>query len=83
MNPWLAAAVALLPVLAAAGWVTATAGIGGRLVALEFASIVAFFMLMLLAVAYGQPSFIDLALTLAILSLPATFAYAHFLELWL
>jgi multisubunit Na+/H+ antiporter MnhF subunit len=83
MNLWLTAAVALLPALAAAGILAATAGVSERLIALEFATVVGLFMLMLLAVGYDQPSFIDLGLTLVLLSFPGTIAYAHFLERWL
>jgi multisubunit Na+/H+ antiporter MnhF subunit len=54
-----------------------------RLVALEFATAICLFMLMVLSVGYDQPSFIDLSLTLVFLSFPGTVAYAHFLERWL
>lgn len=83
MNLWLTTAGALLPALAAAGALAATAGVSDRLVALEFATAVGFFMLMLRAGGYDQPSFIDLGLTLVLLSYPRTIAYAHFLERWL
>ena len=83
MNLWLTAAAALLPVLAAAGILAATAGASDRLVALEFASAIGLFILMLSAVGYDQPSFIDLGLTLVLLSFPGSIAYAHFLERWL
>ena len=83
MNIWLTAALALLPALAAAGALAATGDIPNRFVAVELASTLVVFMLMLLSVGYDQPSFIDLAITLALLSFPATLAYAHFLERWL
>jgi multisubunit Na+/H+ antiporter MnhF subunit len=73
----------LLPALAAAGALAATAGVSDRLVALEFATAVGFFMLVLGAVGYDQPSLIDLGLTLVLLSYPGTIAYAYFLERWL
>ena len=83
MNLWLTAVLGLLPALAAAGWVAATADVENRFVALELASTFAVFILMLLAVGYDQPSFVDLALTLVLLSFPGAFAYAHFLERWI
>ncbi|MBV8736368.1 MAG: hypothetical protein JO007_03740 [Alphaproteobacteria bacterium] len=83
MNLWLTAAVALLPALAAAGWVAAVADIENRFVALELGSTLTVFMLMLLSVGYDQPSFIDLGLTVVLLSFPGALAYAHFLERWL
>jgi multisubunit Na+/H+ antiporter MnhF subunit len=83
MNLWLAAALALLPPLAAAGWVAATADLENRLAALELASTLAVFMLVLLSAGYDQPSFVDLGLTLVLLSFPGALAYAHFLERWI
>lgn len=83
MNIWLTAALALLPALAAAGVLAAAGDIPNRFVAIEFASTIAVFMLMLLSAGYDQPSFIDLAITLTLLSFPAALAYAHFLERWL
>ena len=83
MNLWLTAAVALLPALAAAGFIAALADLENRLVALELASTTTVFMLMLLSVGYDQSSFIDLGLALVLLSFPGTLAYAHFLERWI
>ena len=83
MNIWLTVAVGLLPPLAAAGWLAATADLANRLVALELAGTVTAFALMLLSVGYGQPSFIDLALTLVLLSFVGSLTYLHFVERWL
>jgi multisubunit Na+/H+ antiporter MnhF subunit len=83
LNIWLTAAVALLPGLAAAGWMVALSDLGNRLVALELGTTIAVFALMLLSVGYDQPSFIDLGLTLVLLSFPGSLAYAHFLERWI
>lgn len=83
MNIWLTAAVALLPPLAATGLMAGAARAPNRLVGLLLASAIALFMLMLLSVGYDQPSFIDLGLTLVLLSFPGTIVYAHFLERWL
>lgn len=82
-NPWLAASLGLLPCLALCAAVAAAGGVAHRFVALQLAAIVVLFQLMLLAVGYAQPSFIDLALTTVLLSFPGTLAYAHFLERWL
>ncbi len=54
-----------------------------RLVSLEMAGTLSVLILMLLAEAYRQPSFFDLALTLAFLSLPAGLVFALFFERWL
>jgi multisubunit Na+/H+ antiporter MnhF subunit len=83
VNIWLTAALGLLPPLAAAGWLTATGNVANRLVALELASTLTVFALVLLSVGYGQPSFVDLALTLVLLSFAGTLVYVHFVERWL
>lgn len=83
MNIWLTAALGLLPPLAAAGWLTAMGNVANRLAALELASTVTVFALVLLSVGYGQPSFVDLALTLVLLSFAGTLVYVHFVERWL
>lgn len=83
MNVWLAAAIALLPALGGCAIVAIGGDLADRLVALELASSLTVFAVMLLIVAFDQPSFIDLALALALLSLPGSLAYAHFVERWL
>ena len=83
MNLWLTAVVALLPAFAAAGLMAAVGDLENRFVALELGTTLAVFMLMLLSVGFDQPSFIDLGLTLVVLSFPGTLAYAHFLERWI
>lgn len=83
MNAWLVAAIALLPPLAVA---VAAASFGMpsmRLVAVPFAGALVVLLLLLLPMAVAQPSFLDLALALAIASFPGLVVYAHFLERWL
>jgi multisubunit Na+/H+ antiporter MnhF subunit len=80
MNVWLAAAIALLPALGGCAVVAMIRDLADRLVALELATVITVFALMALIVAFDQPSFIDLALTLALLSLPGSLVYAHFVE---
>ena len=83
MNPWLATAIALVPAFGGCAVFAMRRNIADRLVALELATVLSAFMLILLTVAFDQPSFIDLALTLALLSLPGSLVYAHFVERWL
>jgi multisubunit Na+/H+ antiporter MnhF subunit len=83
VNIWLTATVGLLPPLAVAGWLTATGNLPNRLVALELAGTIAVFALVLLSVGYGQPSFVDLALALVLLSFTGALVYVHFIERWL
>ena len=83
MNVWLAAALALLPPFACGALLTIGGPAGGRLVAVQFASAIAVLILMLLAMAVDQRSFLDLALTLALVTYPGRLIYTHFLERWL
>jgi multisubunit Na+/H+ antiporter MnhF subunit len=54
-----------------------------RLVAMQLAGGIVALQLMLLSIAFATPSFADLSITLALLSIAGVFAYAHFLERWL
>ncbi len=84
MDIWLIAAIVLIVGgLIPCGIVIARAPIMDRLVSLEMAGILSVLVLVLLAEAYRQPSFFDLALTLALLSLPAGLVFALFFERWL
>jgi len=55
----------------------------GRLPAVSLAASLAVLLLLMLSFAIDQPSSIDLALTLALLSLPGTLIFALFEERWL
>ena len=54
-----------------------------RLIALQFFSTLAATQLVLLSIVYATEEFADLGVTLALLSIGGTLAYAHFLERWL
>ncbi|HLI16772.1 MAG TPA: monovalent cation/H+ antiporter complex subunit F [Rhodanobacteraceae bacterium] len=83
MSAWLIAALALLPALIV-GVVSAARGAAARrLVAIQFATSIAVLLLVVLDFAFDQPSSMDLALTLALLSLPGTLVLALFQERWL
>ncbi len=58
-------------------------GVGHRLAAVQMVSVIVCWVLVELSFAFGQPSFLDLALTLGLLSLPGTLVFAVFLEFWL
>lgn len=83
MNVWLVAALALTPVFVIAAAAAARGAIPGRLVAIQFATAMAVFLLVVLAFAFHQPSSLDLALTLALLGLPGTLLLTVFQERWL
>ncbi len=83
MNLWLIAALAILLVVIPCGFVLIRAPVMDAVVALQFATGAGVLALVLIAIGLGRPSFLDIALTLALLSYPATLLFAHFLERWL
>ncbi len=83
MTVWMAAAIGLLPPAAAALVAALRGPVAQRLVAVQLATVLASLLLALMTWAFDQPSFIDLALTLTVLSLPGTLLMTLFLERWL
>jgi multicomponent Na+:H+ antiporter subunit F len=83
MNVWLIAATVLLLGLIPCGVVCLTAPVMDRLVALQLAGVVSTLVLLLLAQGFQRPSYIDLPLTLAVLSFTGGLTFARFLERWL
>ncbi len=83
MTPWMLATLALLPAFAIPVVSACHGGTAGRLVAIQLATSVAMLILVLMTFAFDQSAFIDLALTLAFLTLPGTLVIALFLERWL
>lgn len=83
VTAWFAAILALLPPLAVPLWVAARGRLPDRLAALQFASTIVLVMLALMSFAFDDPSWIDLPLTLAFLSLPGTLLLAICLERWM
>jgi multisubunit Na+/H+ antiporter MnhF subunit len=75
----MAATIALLPSFAVAVF----AACRGRIAARQLATSLAMILLALMSFAFDQSAFIDLPLTLAFLTLPATLVMALFLERWL
>ncbi|MDD2861089.1 MAG: monovalent cation/H+ antiporter complex subunit F [Acidiphilium sp.] len=85
MNPmtcWMVAVLALLPALAIPVLAACRGGTRTRLVAVQLANAVATPTLVLMTFAFDQSSFVELALSLALLSLPGTLIMALFLERW-
>ncbi|EYD77712.1 hypothetical protein Rumeso_00670 [Rubellimicrobium mesophilum DSM 19309] len=83
MTVWLLAAIGLLPSLAVSAVMALRGSTADRLVAVQFCTTVAAFMLVLLTVAFDQPSFLDLGLLLVLVTYPGTLIYTWFLERWL
>ena len=83
MNPWLAGVLAMLPAFAIPLGAACRGHIGGRFAAVQFATAVATWILIMMTFAFDQPALIDLALTLSLLASPGTLVIALFLERWL
>jgi len=83
LNPFLIAAIALIPPFACAVLVASYGPVSRRVVAVQFGTTMTVFLLMLLSLAMRQPSFLDLPLTMVLISYPGTMIYTHFLERWL
>jgi multisubunit Na+/H+ antiporter MnhF subunit len=83
VNAWLVGVAALLPPFAVAVLAGCRGRTVARLVALQLASSLAGMLLIALTFSFDEPAFIDLPLSLALLSLPGTLIIALFLERWL
>ena len=83
MSAWLLAALAMLPALASTLWVVARHSTSSRLIGMQLASGLVGLIIILFSFASDQPTLVDLALSLAVLSLPGSLLFAHFLERWL
>jgi multisubunit Na+/H+ antiporter MnhF subunit len=80
VNVWLAAALALLPVLLACLAVCFLGAALDGLVAMELASVVCVVELMLLCEGTHRQPFIDLALVLAVMGFVGSLAFARLME---
>jgi multicomponent Na+:H+ antiporter subunit F len=80
MNPWLAAGIAVGAALIPCADMCLRGSPERRLVGLEMTGILVVLTLVLLSVGFGRSIFIDLPLTLAIMSFGGGLVYARFLE---
>lgn len=83
MNPWLAGAYAVGACLAPCAWMCLRGSPERRLVGLEMTSNIVILLLALLVAGMHSYAFIDLPLTLAVLTLGAGLVFARFLEKYL
>lgn len=83
MNIWFLATGVLLLALVPCAIVVFRAAPLDRLVALELAGTITTLLILTLAQGLGRPAVFDVALALALLSVPGTLVYAYFLERWL
>lgn len=80
MNAWMLAASILLLALIPCGIVLIRAPIMDRLVSLEMSGILSILIIVLLSIGFREPSFLDLALALAVLSFSGSLVFIYFLE---
>ena len=79
---WTWAAVLLLLGLVPIGWVLVRGDVVSRVVAASFASTLAVLIIVVVEEGLARLSFFDLALALALLSLPSGLLYAYMFERW-
>jgi multisubunit Na+/H+ antiporter MnhF subunit len=82
-NGWSLAALALFPAFCAAVIASGLLSIPQRLIAIQLATSLSVLLLVVLSFVFAQPSSLDLALSIALLTLPGTLLFALFLERWL
>lgn len=82
-NGMLFGAELLFVPLAVAIWLILSADTMRRLIAVQLAGMIVSIQLVLLSIVFATEQFADLGVALALLSIAATLAYAHFLERWL
>jgi multicomponent Na+:H+ antiporter subunit F len=80
MNPWIVAGVITGSCLAPCAWMCLGGSPERRLVGLEMTGMILTILLVLLTMGYGRLPFVDLPLTLAILTFGAGLVFARFLE---
>lgn len=80
MNPWILTASVTGACLVPCAWTCLHGSPEKRLVGLEMTGIIVTIVLVLLTIGYGRLPFIDIPLTLAILSFGAGVVFARFLE---
>ena len=80
MNAWMMTAIGTGGCLIPCAWMCLRGSAERRLVGLEMTGILVTILLMLLTLAYGRLPFMDLPLTLAVLSFGAGVVFARFRE---
>lgn len=83
MNLWFAAGVVFLCGIGICAYVICRAPqLTDSLVGIQMAGTLAVLTLLIMSIAMQRPSFIDLALALALVALPGTAVYSYFIERW-
>lgn len=82
MDPWLWAVVVLQAGLLACGMISIRGKLNEAVVAMEMASLVGAISIALLAQGYGDPSYMDLALALSLMSFAGALLFLTYFERW-
>jgi multisubunit Na+/H+ antiporter MnhF subunit len=83
MNAWLIAAIVLLFALIPCGIVALQGDALQRLLGLEMGGLISVIEMVLLSEWMGNPNFLDLPLSLALLAFGGSLVFVRFLERWL
>lgn len=83
MNPWILASIAALVCMIPCFLLCIRGDAMNRLVGLEAGSVMAVIVLLMLAEGFDRKAFVDISLTLALLSFGAGLVFARFFERWL
>lgn len=83
MTVWLLAALVLLAMFVPVGIGCVRGGPMARFVAYQIGGLNAVLCMMVIAQGFGRPFLFDLALALALLSLPSGLVFNHFLARWI
>lgn len=83
MNAWLWAATVLLVAFVPCVVVAVRGKIADALVGLEIATVLTVVTLLVAEQGFARPSFFDVPLALAVLTLPSTLLFARFYRRWL
>jgi multisubunit Na+/H+ antiporter MnhF subunit len=82
VNPWLWAEIVLWTGLLACAVISLRGKLAESIVAMEMASLIGAIAIAMLSQGFGEPSWIDLALALALLSFPGGLLFLIFVERW-
>lgn len=83
MTIWMLATLGFVPPLVVAVLLSCRGTVLNRLIAVQLTSALGSLLLVLMSFAFDQSAFLDLPLTLTLLTLPGTLVMALFLERWL
>jgi multisubunit Na+/H+ antiporter MnhF subunit len=82
VNPWLLSVIVLQSGLIICAWICVRGTLPESIVAMEMSSLIGVISIAMLAEAVGRPAWFDLAIALALVSVPGALLFLAFLERW-